>query len=294
MIGVLNVNKPSSYTSHDVVAVVRRLLQEKQIGHLGTLDPLATGVLPLAVGNATRLVEYASYSKEYRAVCLLGKTTDSCDVTGKVLTEKPIEGLTLDQVTQAVLDLKSITEQKPPMVSAVKIGGQKLYEIARKGETVERTARPIQILEVEVLSIELPRVSFRVVCSPGTYIRVLCENMGEALGVGGCMEALERTRVGPFSLENSVSLYEIKKNVEAQNLSGMLLPSSLLAKHLPEIHLEESQLAALCLGQKLKSDRPELGTARVMNAQGRLCAIVENMPEGILKPRKVFGLEGMI
>ena len=294
MIGVLNVNKPSSYTSHDVVAVVRRLLQEKQIGHLGTLDPLATGVLPLAVGNATRLVEYASYSKEYRAVCLLGKTTDSCDVTGKVLTEKPIEGLTLDQVTQAVLDLKSITEQKPPMVSAVKIGGQKLYEIARKGETVERTARPIQILEVEVLSIELPRVSFRVVCSPGTYIRVLCENMGEALGVGGCMEALERTRVGPFSLENSVSLDEIKKNVEAQNLSGMLLPSSLLAKHLPEIHLEESQLAALCLGQKLKSDRPELGTARVMNAQGRLCAIVENMPEGILKPRKVFGLEGMV
>ena len=158
MIGVLNVNKPSSYTSHDVVAVVRKLLQEKQIGHLGTLDPLATGVLPLAVGNATRLVEYASYSKEYRAVCLLGKTTDSCDVTGKVLTEKPVAGLTSDQVMQAVLNLKTITEQKPPMVSAVKLGGQKLYEMARKGETVERTARPIQILEVEVLSIELPLV----------------------------------------------------------------------------------------------------------------------------------------
>jgi tRNA pseudouridine55 synthase len=294
MIGVLNVNKPSSYTSHDVVAVVRKLLQEKQIGHLGTLDPLATGVLPLAVGNATRLVEYGSYSKEYRAVCLLGKTTDSCDITGKVLTETPVEGLTSEQVNQAVLNLKSITEQKPPMVSAVKIGGQKLYEIARKGETVERTARPIQILEMEVLSIELPRVSFRVVCSPGTYIRVLCENIGEALGVGGCMEALERTRVGPFSLENSISLDEIKKNVEAQNLSGMLLASSLLVKHLPEIHLEESQLAALCLGQKLKSDRLELGIARVMNAQGHLCAIVENMPEGILKPRKVFGLEGMV
>jgi len=294
MIGVLNVNKPSSYTSHDVVAVVRKLLQEKQIGHLGTLDPLATGVLPLAVGNATRLVEYASYSKEYRAVCLLGKTTDSCDVTGKVLTEKPVEDLTIEQVIRAVLDLKLITEQKPPMVSAVKIGGQKLYEIARKGETVERVARPIQILEVEVLSTELPRVSFRVVCSAGTYIRVLCENIGEALGVGGCMEALQRTQVGPFSLENSISLDEIKKNVEAQNLSGMLLASSLLVKHLPEIHLEESQLTALCLGQKLKSDRPELGIARVMNAQGRLCAIVENMPEGILKPRKVFGLEGMV
>jgi len=294
MIGVLNVNKPSSYTSHDVVAVVRKLLQEKQIGHLGTLDPLATGVLPLAVGNATRLVEYGSYSKEYRAVCLLGKTTDSCDITGKVLIETPVEDLTSDQVNQAVLNLKSITEQKPPMVSAVKIGGQKLYEMARKGEIVERTARPIQILEVELLSIELPRVSFRVVCSAGTYIRVLCENIGEALGTGGCMEALERTRVGPFSLENSISLDEIKKNVEAQNLSGMLLASSLLVKHLPEIHLEESQLVALCLGQKLKIDRSELGIARVMNAQGYLCAIVENMSEGILKPRKVFGLEGMI
>src|ERR1700677_4125889 len=125
MIGVLNVNKPSSYTSHDVVAVVRKLLQEKQIGHLGTLDPLATGVLPLAVGNATRLVEYGSYSKEYRAVCLLGKTTDSCDITGKTLAETSVAGLVNERVIQEVLRLKVITEQKPPMVSAVKTGGQK-------------------------------------------------------------------------------------------------------------------------------------------------------------------------
>ena len=294
MTGVLNVNKPSSFTSHDVVAVVRKLFQEKQIGHLGTLDPLATGVLPLAIGNATRLVEYGSYPKEYRAVCLLGKTTDSCDVTGKVLIEKLVEGLTSEQVTEAVLNLKAITEQKPPMVSAVKIGGRKLYELARKGMEVERAARPIQLHEVEVLSIDLPRITFRVVCSAGTYIRVLCENIGEVLGVGGCMEQLQRTHVGPFSLKNALSLEEIKKNVEAQNLSGMLLPSSLLVKHLPEIQLEESQLTALCLGQKLKSDRSEMGIARVMNAQGRLCAIVENLPEGILKPRKVFGLEGML
>jgi tRNA pseudouridine55 synthase len=246
----------------------------------------------LAIGNATRLVEYGSYSKEYRTVCLLGKTTDSCDVTGKMLEEKSTQGLTSDQVIQAVLKLKFITEQKPPMVSAVKTGGQKLYELARKGITVERAARPIQIFEVEVLSIELPRVSFRVVCSAGTYIRVLCENIGETLGIGGCMEQLQRTRVGPFSLQDSISLVEIQKRVEAQNLSGMLLASSLLVKHLPEIHLEESQLAALCLGQKIKSERLELGIARVMNAQGRLCAMVENMPEGILKPRKVFGLEG--
>ena len=294
MTGVLNVNKPSSFTSHDVVAVVRKLLQEKQIGHLGTLDPLATGVLPLAIGTATRLVEYGSFSKEYVGVCLLGKTTDSCDVTGKTLTEKLVEDLTQEQITEAVLSLKAVTEQKPPMVSAVKTGGRKLYELARKGLTVERDARPIQIQDVEVLSVTLPRITFRVVCSPGTYIRVLCENIGETLGVGGCMEQLQRTKVGPFSLQDAVALEEIKKNVEAQNLSGMLLASTLLVKHLPEIQLEENQLRALCLGQKLKSDRPEMGIARVMNAQGRLCAIVENLPEGILKPRKVFGLEGML
>jgi tRNA pseudouridine55 synthase len=180
------------------------------------------------------------------------------------------------------------------MVSAVKTGGQKLYELARKGVTVERAARPIQIHEVEVLSVAPPRVTFRVICSPGTYIRVLCENIGEMLGVGGCMEQLRRTQVGPFSLENSFTLEEIKKNVAAQNLSGMLLAPSLLVKHLPEIQLEENQLTALCLGQKLKGDRPEIGLSRVMNAQGRLCAIVENLPAGILKPRKVFGLEGIL
>jgi tRNA pseudouridine55 synthase len=293
MTGVLNVNKPPSFTSHDVVAVVRKFLQEKQIGHLGTLDPLATGVLPLAIGTSTRLIEYGSFLKEYVGVCLLGKTTDSCDVTGKTLTEKPVYGLTHEQIIQAVLKLKSIREQKPPMVSAVKTGGQKLYELARQGLTVERDARPIQIHEVEVLSVVSPRVTFRVICSSGTYIRVLCENIGETLGVGGCMEQLQRTQVGPFFLKNSFTLEDIKKNVEAQNLSGMLLAPSLLAKHLPEIRLEEVQLTALCLGQKIKSERSEMGLARVMNAQGRLCVIVENLPEGILKPRKVFGLEGM-
>ncbi len=292
MNGVLNVHKASSYTSHDVVAVVRRLLQEKQIGHLGTLDPLATGVLPLAVGNATRLVEYASFNKEYKTLCLLGKTTDSCDVTGKIVAEKPTDQLTSELVREAVLKLQAITEQAPPMVSAVKMAGQKLYELARKGVTVERKARPIQILEVEVLSIELPRVTFRVVCSPGTYVRVLCETLGERLRVGGCMEKLERTRVGPFDLKNALTIEEIQKKVEANDLSGMLLPASLLAAHLPEVALNESQLSAICLGQKLPWEQAFQGPSRVMNPSGKLCAMVE-WEEGLLKPRKVLGLEGL-
>ncbi len=292
MNGVLNVHKAPSFTSHDVVAVVRRILKEKQIGHLGTLDPLATGVLSLAIGDATRLVEYASFNKEYRAVCLLGKTTDSGDVTGKVLSENPVNGLTSKNAKQAVMELKNITEQVPPMVSAVKVGGQKLHELARKGVTVERKARPIQIFEVEVLSVELPRVSFRVLCSPGTYVRVLCESLGVALGTGGCMEKLERSKVGPFTLSNAIALEEIQKKVEAGDLSGMLLPSSRLAAHLPALELEEQQLTAICLGQKLNWEKAPAGPMRLMNAQGRLCAIGE-WEEGLLKPKKVFGLEGM-
>jgi len=214
MNGVLNVNKPSSFTSHDVVAVVRRLITEKQIGHLGTLDPLATGVLPLVVGTATRLVEYASFDKEYAATCLLGRTTDSYDVTGKVLEEKITAGLSKEQVEREVFNLLKITEQVPPMVSAVKQGGHKLYELARKGQMVERQPRPIRLDAVEILKIELPRVTFRVVCSAGTYVRGLCQTLGEVLGVGGCMESLERTRVGPFLLQDAISLDEIKKRME--------------------------------------------------------------------------------
>src|ERR1019366_1645407 len=150
MNGILNLNKPTGWTSHDVVAKVRGLIKEKQIGHLGTLDPLATGVLPLAVGLATRLIEFASYPKEYVATCLLGKTTDSCDIMGKVLIEKPTINLSAERVREEVLKLKKITEQVPPMVSAVKSGGQKLYELARKGIVVERKPRPVQIKEIEV------------------------------------------------------------------------------------------------------------------------------------------------
>lgn len=292
MNGVLNVRKAPSFTSHDVVAVVRRLLKQKQIGHLGTLDPMATGVLPLAIGNATRLVEYASFDKEYRAVCLLGKTTDSGDVTGKILSENPVSGLDPEKVEQAVLDLRNITEQVPPMVSAVKVGGQKLHELARKGVTVERKVRPIQILEVEVLSIELPRISFRVLCSPGTYVRVLCENLGEKLGVGGCMEDLERTQVGPFQIGTAWTLEAIQKRVEADDLSGMLLPSSCLVVHLPSVELDEKQQAAVCFGQKLKWEQALGGPIRMMGPQGRLVAMGE-WEEGLLKPKKVFGLEGM-
>lgn len=292
--GVLILNKPAGWTSHDVVAKTRGLLKEKQIGHLGTLDPLATGVLPLAVGAATRLVEFATHSKEYVTTCLLGKTTDTCDITGKVLVEKPLDGLSEGKTKEEVLNLGGITEQIPPMVSAVKKDGKRLYELARRGIEVERKARPIRIEAIQILNIAVPRVTFRVACSAGTYVRVLCQTLGEWLGVGGCMEALERIRVGPFLLGDSVTLEDLKKKVEEGSLSGMLLPASCLAAHLPEVKLGESALALLCRGQSIPGPSSLTGLCRVLNEQGRLSAIAEVAADGKLNPKKVFGVEGLL
>jgi tRNA pseudouridine55 synthase len=294
MNGVLNINKPSGWTSHDVVAKTRGILKERQIGHLGTLDPLATGVLPLAIGTATRLIEFASYSKEYVTTCLLGKTTDSYDITGKVTAEKPVEKLPPERVREAVLQLQTLTQQVPPMVSALKQGGQKLYELARRGIEVERQPRPIRIQSVEVLQVDLPRVAFRVVCSPGTYVRSLCQTLGESLGTGGCMEKLERTQVGPFSLKDALTLEDVKKNVEAGNLSGILVAPSRLVEHLPELKLEDNSLQRFCQGLKLEIHGFPPGLYRVVNGQGRVSAIASISPDGETRPQKVFGMEGLL
>jgi tRNA pseudouridine55 synthase len=292
MNGLLLLNKPSGWTSHDVVAKARGILREKQIGHLGTLDPLATGVLPLAVGAATRLIEFSSFTKEYAAVCLLGKTTDSCDTSGKILTQSDVSGLSEENIREELLKMKSLTEQIPPMVSAVKSGGKRLYELARQGLVVDRKPRPIQIEEIELLRMEIPRVVFRVVCSAGTYVRVLCQSLGEALGVGGCMESLERTRVGPFQIRQSQTLEQIKLKVETGDF-GFLLPPSLLAEHLPKIALDEKNIFDLCQGKKRKMALPDAGYYRVINQAGRLCAIGEALDLTELKPKKVFGVEGI-
>ena len=293
MNGVLVLQKPKSWTSHDVVAKVRGILREKQIGHLGTLDPMATGVLPVATGMATRLIEFASFDKEYQAVCLLGKRTDSGDVMGGTLEEKPLGSLKVDQVRLAVLALKNLTEQVPPMVSAVKQDGRKLYELARKGLEVERKPRPIRILEMEVGAIELPRVHFRVVCSPGTYVRSLCETLGENLGVGGCLESLERTRVGPFSIPSGVTLEKLGAMFQEGKGGEVLLPASSLVAHLPAVALSAEDVAAFCHGREVHIPLEQGKVVRVLGSHGLLCGIGEGTMEGNCKPRKVFGNEGI-
>lgn len=212
--GIINVYKEKGFTSFDVVAKLRGILHQKKIGHTGTLDPDAEGVLPVCLGRATKVCGMlADRDKEYEAVLLLGKETDTQDLTGTVLHEAEAN-VSEKEVRNAIAGFVGEYEQIPPMYSALKVNGQKLCDLARKGITVERQARKVHIYELEVLSAELPRVRMRVRCSKGTYIRTLCQDIGRRLGCFGCMESLVRTRVADFTLENSLRLSEIEALLE--------------------------------------------------------------------------------
>lgn len=210
MDGIINVYKEKGYTSHDVVAKMRGILRMKKIGHTGTLDPEAEGVLPVCLGKGTKLCDMLTdKTKTYRTVLLLGLETDTQDTTGKILAEYPVE-VSAEQVQAAVMSFLGTYQQVPPMYSALKVNGKKLYELARAGKEVERQARPVEILDIRIEEIRLPRVTMSVTCSKGTYIRTLCYDIGRKLGCGGCMEQLLRTRVDRFCLEDSLTLSQIE------------------------------------------------------------------------------------
>lgn len=223
MNGVINVYKEPGYTSHDVVAKLRGILKMKKIGHTGTLDPQAEGVLPVCLGNATKLCDMLTdKTKEYEAVMRLGIQTDTQDMTGTVLAE--------NEVSCSEVDIRNIMstfigkqQQIPPMYSALKVDGKKLYELAREGKEIERKARPIEIFELEILEINLPCVRFRVSCSKGTYIRTLCQDIGEKLGCKGCMQHLKRTRVERFLAEDALTLAQIEKLRDEMAVESVLV-----------------------------------------------------------------------
>lgn len=221
--GVLNINKPSGMTSHDVVDAIRRAAGTRKVGHTGTLDPMATGVLPLCLGRATKVVQFMiAVDKEYRVEMTLGLVTDSQDTTGNVLSNNPVEGVEESHVLALQERFSGEIEQVPPMVSAKHHKGQRLYELARKGIEVEREPCRIVIHELEFEKIELPKVTFRVACSKGTYIRTLCADMGEALGCGAVMSGLIRTRCGSFRVEDAVPLDDLQSQEDVEkHLSGM-------------------------------------------------------------------------
>lgn len=235
MDGIINVYKEKGYTSHDVVAKMRGILRMKKIGHTGTLDPDAEGVLPVCLGKGTRLCDMLTdRTKTYRAVLLLGRETDTQDTTGTVTAEYPVT-VTEDQVRDAVMSFLGIYMQVPPMYSALKVNGKKLYELARAGKEVERQPRQVEILDIRVEQMELPRVTMSVTCSKGTYIRTLCYDIGRKLGTGGCMESLLRTRVDRFLLEDSLKLSEIEALRDSGELEQHVLPVDAVFTDLPEL-----------------------------------------------------------
>lgn len=210
--GVLVVNKEVGWTSHDVVAKVRHLLGGMKVGHAGTLDPAATGVLPLLIGKGSRIAEYlVEWDKEYRAQLRLGETTDTLDATGTILERHPTNQLTPTAITGVVAQFRGEIQQIPPMYSAVKIDGVPLYRSARAGKTINRQPRTVVIHALEVLAHAGADVTLRVVCSKGTYIRTLCADIGKVLGVGGHLRALERTRVGPLTLDRALTVDELHR-----------------------------------------------------------------------------------
>lgn len=220
--GIINVYKEKGYTSFDVVAKLRGILKTRKIGHTGTLDPDAEGVLPVCLGKATKVCDLLTdKQKEYEAVLLLGKVTDTQDISGTVLSEHEV-CLTEEEVKNVILNFVGDYLQIPPMYSALKVDGKKLCDLARAGVIVERKARPVQIFSIDILEVSLPRVKMRVNCSKGTYIRTLCQDIGEKLGCGGCMESLLRTRVSEFKIEEALTLAEIERRVQTQ--AGELLP----------------------------------------------------------------------
>ncbi|MBO5657188.1 MAG: tRNA pseudouridine(55) synthase TruB, partial [Agathobacter sp.] len=213
--GIVNVYKEKGFTSFDVVAKMRGIFHQKKIGHTGTLDPDAEGVLPVCLGKATKVCDLLTdKDKEYKAVLLLGKQTDTQDITGTVLNEREVN-VTEEEVRQVIDSFVGTYDQVPPMYSALKVNGQKLCDLARAGITVERKSRPVTIHSITIMKVELPEVEMVVHCSKGTYIRTLCEDIGLSLGTFGCMKSLLRTRVAHFTLENSYTLEQISRLVAA-------------------------------------------------------------------------------
>lgn len=277
--GIINVYKEKGYTSHDVVAKLRGIAGQKKIGHTGTLDPDAEGVLPVCLGKATKVCELLTdKDKTYRAVLFLGQTTDTQDASGMVLETSDISNLNESQVTEAVQSFVGEYAQIPPMYSALKVDGKKLYELAREGKTVERKARNVKIHSIKILRVDLPRVEMEVSCSKGTYIRTLCHDIGEKLGVGGCMESLLRVRVGRFVLADSLRLSEIQKAKEDGNLEKILQPIDSVFEQYRAVQIRSDQEKRLQNGNSFrKPDRlqnyDDQEMVRVYDSNGHFAAV---------------------
>ena len=271
MNGIVIVDKPAGWTSQDVTARLRRVFQTRRIGHGGTLDPMATGVLPVFVGRATRGVEFFEHAeKTYETVLRLGITTDTEDITGTVLTQQ--DAFVTGEMLERVLDqFRGEILQIPPMYSALKVNGQKLCDLARKGKEVVRQPRPITIYELTLLSMEADGIHLRVRCSKGTYIRTLCKDIGEALGCGGCMAALRRVQAGEYTVAEAVAL---EKLLETQTPEAYLRGVDTMFRNYPEVILTEKQEQRCRCGNAFTRPGPD-GTYRAYSQTGEFLMLAK-------------------
>lgn len=298
--GVLVVHKEAGWTSHDVVAKVRSLLRGSKVGHAGTLDPSATGVLPILVGRATRIAEYLiDWDKEYHAVMRLGETTDTQDATGQVLSRIDPAAITEDMLQAVIARFRGVQQQLPPMYSAVKVGGQPLYKAARAGRTVDRAERSIAIHQLEIVAVHGRDVALRIVCSKGTYIRTLCTDIGQALGVGGHLYALERRRVGPLSIEQAVTIDQVASHLTMGTLTRQFMSLDQLLVQLPAVVVNAEQAQRVLNGSPIfpigvgqLPPAHSTVSVRLKDEAGQLLAIGTHDTSGVgsIRIRKVLSL----
>lgn len=272
--GIVVVNKEKGFTSHDVVNVIRKTLGTRKVGHTGTLDPNAEGVLPVCVGKSTKACDMLTFSdKEYIAKVKLGITTDTYDIWGEELTYRDVH-VSRDELKAAIEHFTGEIEQLPPMYSAIKQNGRKLYELAREGIEVERKKRKITIYECELLDFDGDEFSIRVLCSKGTYIRSLCFDIGEYLGCGAVMTALTRTKSSVFSIEHALTLEQIKNQVSVNGASSVLSCVDMVFAHYPEVKVTDAVKQRLLSGA-LSRVTVDLGTYRAYDPEGNFVGVTE-------------------
>lgn len=287
MNGILLIDKEPDWTSSDVVIKLRGILHEKRIGHAGTLDPMATGLLTVFVGRATRAVEFAEgHDKRYTAALRLGISTDTQDTTGRITAQRDASGITREMLENVLQRFTGEHEQIPPMYSAIKVNGKKLYEIARKGETVERKARPISIRSLALTGQAGGDWLLDIRCSKGTYVRTLCSDIGDALGCGGCMSMLRRTEAGSFRVENAVSIREVQRAADEGRAEELLLPVDTLFKDAERCTANAAMEKKLRCGNEVKTGIPE-GEYRVYSKSGEFL-LLGRVRDGRMKTVKSF------
>lgn len=306
--GIINVYKEKGFTSHDVVAKLRGILKQKKIGHTGTLDPDAEGVLPVCLGKATKVCDLLTdKDKEYEAVLLLGKVTDTQDISGKALKDSPVS-CKEEEVRKIIAGFVGSYSQVPPMYSALKVNGKKLCDLAREGKEVERASRDVQIFSIDILEAALPRVRMRVHCSKGTYIRTLCHDIGSAAGCGGCMESLMRIRVADFRLQDAKKISEIEEQVQAvrasqpqkeltkEDLADIIKDTDSVFMHYPGVSVKAEYSKPLYNGNPLKlrwlsgwQDEYQAGLVRVYDSNQAFAGVYRwEESRRCIRPVKVF------